>query len=350
MRLNPVIAADRGHVLEHTQGLWEPLRDAAIFITGGTGFVGAWLLEALSGADDAFNLNVRITLLTRSRERFAMRFPHLDTKNVTYLEGDAATVDLSKQRADYVIAAATQRSFVPDAARPLGIIDADAAATRRVLDFAVRTQAVRMLFTSSGAVYGRQPPLHERIAETFAGAPDPLDAGSLYGESKRLSELACAAYARVHGLHVSIARLFAFAGPYLPLDEGYAVGNFIADALAARSIAIGGDGTPQRSYLYAADLAIWLWTILLRGESATAYNVGSGQSVSVYELARAIAALPEQRLDVTVAKAALTGAAPSRYVPDVTKAEQELGLRAWVGLEDALERTYRYHALQRTVA
>src|SRR3989338_4961828 len=101
-----------------------------------------------------------------------------------------------------------------------------------------------------------------RLPEEYFGAPYPADVKSAWGESKRAAEFICGYYADRYGLEIKIARCFSFVGPYLPLDIHYAVGNFIRDALKGGPLRIKGDGTPVRAYLYAADLAVWLWTIL----------------------------------------------------------------------------------------
>ena len=345
------LAADREHILEHTHDLWEPLRGNRVFVTGGTGFVGTWLMEAFAAANDAYGLGARAVLLTRDPDRFALKAPHLAAHEaIEFTSGDATTFSFPRGEFSHIIHAATERSFAPDAARPLGIIEPDAIATRRIGEFASQARAKRLLFTSSGAVYGAAAAALDRVSETYAGAPDPTAENAAYGESKRLSEFACCSLARIHGFDAVIARLFAFVGPHLPLDEGYAVGNFLRDALEGRSIAIGGDGTARRSYLYAADLAVWLWTMLLRGENGRAYNVGSPEAVSIKQLADTVVQTLAPKAAVTVGRAPIAGAAPSSYVPDVTRAEDELGLRALVSLPDALRRTHAYYLNSRRTA
>ena len=121
--------------------------------------------------------------------------------------------------------------------------------------------------------------------------------------------------------------------------------HFLGDALAGRPIAIASDGTALRSYLYASDLTTWLWTMLFRAPSLRAYNVGSEEAVSIRELADTAAAAVNPAISITVAKSATPGALPARYVPATTRAQQELGLRQTVSLEEAFRRTAAWHRL-----
>ena len=335
---------DREHALGAVGARWEALRGRSVFVTGGTGFVGRWLLEAFAHANRTLGLGARLVALTRAPERFRERAPHLaDDPAITLHAGDATSFGFPEGAYAFVVHAATAAPVLPAQEHPLGVIEADLAATRRVLEFAARAGTERLLFTSSGAAYGPQPADVTHIPETYPGGPFTTDPGTAYGHSKRLSEFACASYARLFGFEAAIARLFAFSGPYLPLDANYAIGNFIGDALAGRTIRIAGDGTPRRSYLYGADLGAWLWTILLAGESGRIYNVGSPHDLSIRELAEAVAAVSGTGAGIHVAGTAVPGAPPLRYVPDTSRAKRELGLRARVTLRDGIGRTFDWH-------
>ena len=334
---------DLDHILSHTRELWEDLRASSLFITGGTGFVGSWMLESLLWANDKLDLRVSVVALTRDPQRFREKAPHLaGHPAVRLLGGNVAAFDLPEGAFPFVVHAATEPSFEPDAGNPLGAFDSDFNGTRRVLEFARTHGTRRLLFTSSGAVYGRQPSGMTHIPEDYTGAPSTMDAGSAYGQAKRVSEFMCAMYGRVYGFDATIARLFAFVGPLLPLDANYAVGNFIRDALRGGPLRIAGDGTPYRSYLYAADLAIWLWTILFRGKAAYPYNAGSPDDLTIADLARTVARVAAPGTSVEIARQPVPGAPALRYVPRTERAG-ELGLQPMIPPEEGIRRTAQWH-------
>jgi nucleoside-diphosphate-sugar epimerase len=338
------LASDLDHIVNHTRDLWEELRGERIFITGGTGFFGCWLLESFLWANQRLKLDSQVTVLTRSPAAFIAKTPHLALADgVTLLEGDIRAFPFPTKVFSHILHVATETSPRHEKVDPLKLFDANIEGTQRILEFADTCRAQKLLFTSSGAVYGKQPSEMTHISEDYLGAPITTEPGTAYGQSKRAAEFLCAAHAQATGLQVKIARCFAFVGPWLPLDENFAIGNFIRDAMRGGPIKINGDGTPYRSFLYAADLTIWLWTILFRGQSCHPYNVGSEDDLSIAELAQAVTRVVSPNATIQIAKQPLTNQPVERYVPMTRRAKTDLGLEVIIKLPDAIQRTANWY-------
>ncbi|WP_067065721.1 NAD-dependent epimerase/dehydratase family protein [Roseateles chitosanitabidus] len=316
-----------------------------LFVTGGTGFFGKALLRHWSAGGAPELAGARFTLLSRDPARF--RSAHGDLLaglDVRLVAGDIQRPEtLPKGDYTHVLHAATD-STTGLSLTPLQRFNQIVDGTRHVLDLALRCGKPRVLLTSSGGVYGSIAQFPEGVPEDHHGMPDPLEPQNAYSVAKRQAEHLCALYHDAHGLETVVARCFAFVGEDLPLDAHFAIGNFIRDALAGRDIVIQGDGTPVRSYLDQRDLARWLSTLLLSGRAQRAYNVGSGEAVSIAELAAKVAALaPGRRPEVRVMKQAEAGQSARRnfYLPDVRRARDELGLRVEVDLAAAIRDVFR---------
>jgi dTDP-glucose 4,6-dehydratase len=251
------------------------------------------------------------------------------------MAGDVRDFPFTKEHFDVIVHAATD---VAIQASPQDVFSTCLDGTRHLLEMAGMCGASRFLLVSSGAVYGPLPTGMSHVPENLLGGPDPLLASSAYGEGKRVSEWLCA-QASLNGLEVKIARVFSLVGPHLPLDKQFAIGNFLQAAMAGEQIMIRGDGTPYRSYLYAADMAAWLWAVLIRGAQARAYNVGSEESLSILDLAKRISSILGCNLDVSTRDEPQPGAATIHYVPNTAYARLGLQLPAAMALEDAIART-----------
>ncbi len=333
---------DLDHICRVTQELWEEARGCRFFFTGGTGFFGTWLVESFLEANRKFCLNAKALVLTRNPEAFLWKCPHLGAhKDLELLKGDVRSFEFPSGSFDYIVHAATDASAKQANEQPLEMLSTIVHGTERTLAFAAGCGARKLLLTSSGAVYGPQPPEISHIEETFLGGPDCLKSTSVYGEGKRAAELICALYSRQ--FEIKIARCFAFVGPYIPLDAHFAIGNFIGDAMKGRPIVVNGDGTPKRSYLYASELAIWLWTILFRAQSGRPYNVGSANAVTIADLADRVRRVVSPDIQVTISEATRPHQPIRQYVPSVRRAEEELGLRQNMPLEEAIKNTTAWY-------
>ena len=292
-----------------------------IFVTGGTGFFGKSILDYMKRHPD-FRAGDEWTILSRDPERFQSRNTTLldQGRQIGFVAGDVRDFK-AEGRYDEIIHAATAAvTTMADDEMTSTIVEG----TRHVLEFAKSCGAKKILLTSSGAVYGPQT--------APVGEDAPCNPVTAYGKGKLEAERMCAA----SGLDAKIVRCFAFVGPYLNRDIHYAIGNFMRDCLAGEPIVIKGDGTPQRSYLYADDLVEWLFAVLDRGVSGRPYNVGSPEALSIRDLAERVRAALGAKNVTRVLGVPVPGAPPSVYVPDVSRAMQELGLRTTVGFAEAV--------------
>jgi dTDP-glucose 4,6-dehydratase len=300
-----------------------------IFLTGGTGFFGKWLMECFQ------SLGIDVVVLSRNPEQFIRQFPMVGINaNITFIQGDVRDFEFPVGSFDYVIHAATEASAKLDLENPDEMVSVIVDGTQRVLEFSKQAGVKRLLYVSSGAVYGVQPPELSHIPETF-----PCNPVTAYGKGKLKAEQLCIE----SGIKTVIARPFAFVGPWLPLDTHFAIGNFIRNCLRDEPIEIKGDGTPLRSYMYGSDLAEWLLTMLLRGEPSRAYNVGSDQAVSIFNLARLVRDCAGTKNEIIVHGKKVDGTLPVRYVPSVDRAGNELSLCQRVSLSDAIRQTIGWY-------
>lgn len=307
-----------------------------LLITGSTGFFGKWLL-ALIAFLNRDGAGIRVTAISRSPEVF------LDTHTqyrqyawITWVKADVQTL-LNVQIScpvDLVIHAATDTLGAAHA-NPLRIFDTILKGARQVLDLAVRSGAKRVLFTGTGAQYGKLDFGHP-VPETHTFACDSALATSAYAEAKRAQETLAALYADQFGLEVIMTRCFAFSGPGISLDEHFAIGNFVRDATSRDVISLQSAGIAVRSYLHGADLAGWLLTLLVRGQPGKAYNVGSDQGVSIVDLAHRVAARIAPEKPVCIPDSDGTDSNASYYVPCIQRA-RELGLDVWTSLDESID-------------
>lgn len=338
-----MMAAERDRIVFALQSLFQNLAGKRIFMTGGTGFIGRWMLEALFEANRRKGLGVEVDLLTRDPQAFTTAAPNITAaEGCRLIKGDVLRLAGLEGPYDFVLHAATDASAHLNETDPKRMFDTILEGTRAALDLALKANARRFFFFSSGAVYGAQPWDVTHVDEGFLGAPDLSTHRSAYGEGKRAAEMLCTVYGKQFGLDVVSARIFALLGPLLSLDIHFAAGNFIRDALRGERIVVRGSGRAVRSYLYASDLTVWLWTMLLTAQPGATYNVGSEEGISIAELAeRTAALLGGPGFDVLGQED--PGWNPGRYVPSTAKIRKDLGVAPTVGLDEAILRTARWN-------
>jgi dTDP-glucose 4,6-dehydratase len=338
---------DLEHIFNNTQDVWESFRGKSIFLTGGTGFFGKWLLESFIYANEKLNLNARLTTLTRDPESFLRDFPFYNeySNSIKFVKGDILSFDFNlADKFQFIIHAATAASESLNKGNPLLMLDTITVGTRRVLDFAITQPIESFLFVSSGAIYGKQPYDVSHINESQSFKIDINNPNSAYAEGKRIAELYCSTYFEKLGLPVKITRCFAFVGPYLPLNTHFAIGNFINNVLKKEDIIIKGDGSTIRSYMYASDLMIWLWRILILGESNSPYNVGSDESISIKELAEKIKVVSDSTVAVKIMGIPIRKEDADIYCPNVQKANSNnINLKIQIQISESIKKTIKFY-------
>lgn len=321
------------------QPLWQDLQGRHLFVAGGTGFFGRWILTFLSeGLRRGFQFNVSV--LSRDPQSFLAGAFDGQWRRFNWVKGQLADFDLNGTKIDYMLHGAESADRQDH--HSVSILEQSLRGTQNFLMQAEKSGCSSIHYLSSGAVYGAQRDVLQKEDGPFSEEAD------FYAQGKKLSEEAFLSWGGRHNARVSISRSFAFVGPYLPLDRQYAAGNFVGACLRGGEIHIKGDGTALRSYMYPTELVIWLLTMLLRAKSGSIFNVGSDQAVSILELAQRCRQVALERgkapREIVVQQKPIAGAEPSRYVPSIEKARGELGVQVEIDLTQALRRTFDFYA------
>jgi nucleoside-diphosphate-sugar epimerase len=333
---------DLDHIASSLDDIIPQLSNSRIFITGGTGFFGKWILETIIFLNEQKQINCSAVVLTRNSEQFKKNYPRFDHSSITYIKGDVKDFIFPEGQFQYCIHAASETANL-DNTDELEIIHTAYTGTQRILEFAKDKKTRSTLYVSSGAVYGKQPGDLKLIPEQYTGAPDTTQLRSAYGEGKRVAELLCSYYGEKFDLPVKIARCFAFIGPYLPLDSHFACGNFIRNGIKKEPLLIKGDGSTMRSYMYAADLTIYLFKTLIKGDNLIPYNIGSSEEMSIAQLAGKVATHFSPEPEIIISQKKENKNLPERYVPDNKRILTKFSVKKHIDIDTAIKRTVEFY-------
>lgn len=317
------------------------LKDKKILITGATGFFGKWMLYSLLYVNKTHNLNFKICSFSRNSQAFLSQYPefaHLDF--IEWHDIDLVNPLSLDFVPDYVLHMAAEVAVTNSGDKNLQINNALKGFENLLTFIKTKNSNVRLLFVSSGAVYGRQDEKTKTLSESLSFSIGKND--NIYAEIKRAIEDLCIR----DSIDCVIARPFAFSGPFLPLDGHFALGNFVHSVLNEEKIIVKGTGTDSRSYMYGADLIIWLISILLYGKNKEVYNVGSNEMVTIKGLAEMINSLGEGQGFEVLGKSDVVALGSNSYVPNIEKAKNDLGLDLKFPLTHGLQRMLDFYKLK----
>lgn len=312
-----------------------------LLLTGGTGFIGRWILESILYANEKSLEQINLYILSRDPEAFLKNYPNYNSfKTVNFIQGNVEENVTLECKVKYIIHAAAESESRMNKNFAFDSINTIAYGTKNILDFAVKNKIKNLLYISSGAVYGNNTT--SKIDELYSGSP-LIETKNAYGESKRFAELLCKVYSDKFNLNVAIMRCFAFVGPGLPLDKNFAIGNFIKNCLNKEFISIKSDGTAIRSYMYAGDLTVWLLEALVNSSGCEVFNVGSDQEISIKCLAEKIASISNNKLGLRIEGVSDNSKNPDHYVPLTDKIKTNFSLELMYSLDESIKKTLGYY-------
>lgn len=296
---HPIVAEDMRKIV--SAGVpWERLFGKTVLITGANGFVPKYMLETLLYLNETANAGIHVIALVRNHEKAMRRLGHLACRSdLTTVVQDVREPYRGPEKVDLLVHAASQASPKYFATDPVGTFEANVIGTRNMLEVARNAKSAGFLFFSSGEVYGERANLSVPATESSYGYLDPINLRSCYAEGKRAGETLCACWHDQFGIPAKIVRVSHTYGPGMDLNDGRVFADFVADIVGGRNIVMKSDGSTRRSFCYLADATVAYFTVLLRGNSGEAYNVGSDSECSILDLAEMLCGIfPERNLKV----------------------------------------------------
>lgn len=322
---------------------WDSLAGARVLVTGATGFLPAYMVETL------LHLNrtrlaqspACVVALARNAATAEQRFGEaVRAGRLEVLVQDVTAPLPESLRFDYIVHAASQASPRYYGTDPVGTLSANVLGTRNLLEAARRGPMKGFLFFSSGDVYGLSPDATRTIGEKDYGYVDCTDVRSCYGESKRMGETMCVAWAHQYGVPARMVRPFHTYGPGMRLDDGRVFADFVRDVLNGGPLVLHSDGTARRCFCYLADATDAFFRVLLTGATGEAYNVANASAdESIAGLADRLGALFGVGVERRVRQNADYVPSPIPFTRPATTKIEALGWRATTTIEEGFART-----------
>jgi nucleoside-diphosphate-sugar epimerase len=314
------------------------LRNQKILVTGGTGFFGSWIAEFICYLNDAHNFNISLQVLARNTQIIGEQASHLSKrKDIQFISTDIRNLKSIQDDVSLIIHAASSPDNRFHVSNPIETASVITDGTSNLLDLAVKLPALKkILYLSSGQVYGTGNLINEPIPENGFGFLNCNRITSVYPEAKRMAEATCCAFSNQFKIPIVIARPFSFIGPFQSLSRPWAINNFMHDALYNKTIHIVGNGEPVRSYMYPADLVVWILKILISGRINSAYNVGSPFGINLKNAAKEIIQIAQTNVDIDIKH---YNNDTYSFIPDIALCENELGLKINYNIKDTLSRS-----------
>lgn len=256
----------------------EKLFNSSVLIAGGSGLIGSYMADMLLYANKHMNANIAVYAMDLSIERLASRYDGVDTDKLHFIEHNVNELPDFDFDIDYIIHAASPAFPAAFNSDPVGTVMSNILGTKYLLDYGKDHGTKRMLYISSGEVYGQGDLSLESFDETYAGYVDPTSARSCYPNGKRAAETLCVSYTKQFGLDTVIVRPSHTYGPTVTKADNRANAQFVNKGLAGENIVLNSAGNQMRSYTYLADSASAILSVLTSGESCNAYNIANSQS------------------------------------------------------------------------
>lgn len=275
----------------------EKLYNSSVLITGATGTIGSFLVDMILQKNLDDNANIVIYAAGRSQQRLEKRFGQDKTGFLHFVEYDINLPIEFDFDVDYVIHAGGNAHPVAFNNDPVGTIIGNVNGTYNLLEYARSHGTKRLLYVSSGEVYGQGDVSLDSFEESYSGYVDPTSPRSCYPASKRATETLCASYTKQYGLETVIVRPCHTFGPVITENDSRANAQFIRNALNGEDIVLKSPGTQMRSYCYVADCVSAIITVLLSGQAGKAYNSANSKArITIAGLATVIASCVGRRV------------------------------------------------------
>lgn len=318
------------------------LENKRILIVGGKGFLGTYFVKVLQEFNKTLSKPVEIIILDNLIT--AKDKSSLTDSNTEFLEFDISHKFSIPGSLNYIIHSASIASPPIYRKFPIKTIDVNYQGTRNLLDLAKEKKIEGMLFLSSSEIYG--DPQIIPTPEDYWGHVSSVGPRACYDESKRLAETISTLYYQQYSVPVKIVRPFNVYGPFLNLNDGRIIPDFMKNAISGTSIIVHSDGKPTRSFCYVSDAMRAFFKVLLEGQPGSIFNVGNDEEVSVIEVAKTIKKISGKSIEIKLEESTdpnYTKDNPQRRCPDLKKIKQDLDYHPKISLEQGLKRLYDWY-------